>query len=252
MNDYLVGSDTEELQTTAIGDEENTAPRLAENDELLEMNEDFDFDDFQVVRREFFAHLHEPSVTFNNCKFGVNAAYLSRFPNYEYAQVLINKNKKILALRPCNESSRDAFLWSKIDSKGKRRPKQITCRLFYAKIMTLMNWNPDYRYKLLGKLIHSNGQYLIAFDLTAYEAFEKSSREGEKTIVSRTPVFPLEWQGQFGLPFNEHRQSMKINIFDGYAIYAIHEPKAEEEVQSAPQQTSLLPSPNNTGGIIDE
>ena len=154
--------------------------------ELLEMNEDFNFDDFQVVRREFFAHLHEPSVTFNNCKFSVNSACLSRFPNYEYAQVLINKNKKILALRPCNESSRDSFLWSKLDSKGKRKPRAITCRLFFAKVMTLMDWNPDYRYKLLGKLIHANDQYLIAFDLTATEVYQKTFKDGQKPKSSRT------------------------------------------------------------------
>lgn len=250
MNDFLVASDEEKVQTTAIGDEENTAPRLAENDELLEMNEDFDFDDFQVVRREFFAHLHEPSVTFNACKFSVNTACLSRFPNYEYAQVLINKSKKILALRPCNESSRDAFMWSKIDTRGKRRPKPITCRLFFAKVITLMNWNPNYRYKLLGKLIHSNGQYLIAFDLTSTEVYQKTFKEGEKPKASRTPVFPLEWQDQFGLPFNEHKQSMKINIFDGYAIYSIHEKQDEETVNQAPSP-SLLPAIHN-GGINNE
>ena len=42
-------------------------PKLKETDELLDMSEDCDFDDFQVVRREFFAHLKEPSITFNEC-----------------------------------------------------------------------------------------------------------------------------------------------------------------------------------------
>lgn len=53
---------------------DETAPVLDTNDEILDLGEDFDFDGFQVVRREFFAHLHEPSVTFNKCKFGVNMA----------------------------------------------------------------------------------------------------------------------------------------------------------------------------------
>ena len=80
-------------------------PMLAEDDEILDLGEDFDFDGFQVVRREFFAHMREPSCTFNNCKFYVNAACLSKFPNFDYAQVLINRQKKILALRPCEEGS---------------------------------------------------------------------------------------------------------------------------------------------------
>ena len=84
-----------------------------------------------------------------------------------------------------------------------------------------MGWNHQYRYKLLGKLIHANGEYLLAFDLTATEVYQKTFLEGEKPKVSRTPVFPEGWKDQFGLPFYEHKQSMQINTFDGYAVYAI-------------------------------
>lgn len=95
-----------------------------------------------------------------------------------------------------------------------------------------MGWNPDYRYKLLGKLIHANDEYLIAFDLSATEVYQRFNSEGNKAKTSRTPVFPQDWQNQFGLPYNEHRQSMQINIFDGYAIYAIKEPTPTEDVSS--------------------
>lgn len=210
---------------------------LDKNDEILEMGENFDFDGFQVVRREFFAHLNEPSVTFNNCKFGVNMACLARFPTLDYAQVLINRQKKILALRPCPEGARDSFQWCSV-SKGKRKPKHITCKLFFAKIVIMMDWNPDYRYKLLGKLIHSNGEYLLAFDLTATEVYQRTFKEGEKPKTSRTPMFPAEWQDQFGLPYNEHRQSMQINTFDGFAIIAVKENGADDE--ETPPPTELL------------
>lgn len=224
----------------------NSAPTLREDDELFDIGEDFNFDDFQVVRREFFAHLHEPSVSFNNCKFYVNSACLARFPESGYAQVLVNSSKKILALRPCNEGSRDSFMWCTDASKGKRRPKPITCKLFFAKIVELMDWNPDYRYKLLGKLIHANGEYLIAFDLTSTEVYQKTFPEGAKPKVSRTPVFPSDWQNQFGLPFNKHRQSMQINIFDGYAIYAVKEadkddaPEVEQTAEGIPSLTVAI------------
>ncbi len=39
------------------------------------MNDDtFSYQGYQVVRGEFFAHIHEPSITFNNSKFSVNTA----------------------------------------------------------------------------------------------------------------------------------------------------------------------------------
>ena len=84
-----------------------------------------------------------------------------------------------------------------------------------------MDWNIDYRYKLLGKVIHANGEYLIAFDLNASEVYQRIAKDGGKLKAARTPVFPAGWKNQFGLPYHEHQKSLQINIFDGYAIYGI-------------------------------
>ena len=40
-------------------------------------NVDFSYDGYQVVRGEYFAHLFEPSVTFNRCKVYWNLRILS-------------------------------------------------------------------------------------------------------------------------------------------------------------------------------
>ena len=217
-------------------------PTLAEGDEILEL-EDFNFDDFQVVRREFFAHMREPSITFTDFKFQVNMACISKFPQFDFAQVLVNQKDKILALRPCEEGAKDAYLWCNA-SKGKRKPSPITCKPFFAKIVSMMEWNPKYRYKVLGRLMHSNGEYLIVFDLNAPEMYERTFTEGQKPKTSRTPVFPSEWQTQFGLPYNVHKQSMQINIFDGYAVYAIKDTTAVSEEASV-----SLPAPVSTEGV---
>lgn len=217
------------------------APALAEGDEILEL-EDFNFDDFQVVRREFFAHMREPSITFSDFKFQVNMACLAKFPQFDFAQVLVNQKDKILALRPCEEGAKDAYLWVN-PSKGKRKPRPITCKPFFAKIVSMMEWNPKYRYKLLGRLMHSNGEYLIVFDLNAPEMYERTFVEGQKPKTSRTPVFPSEWQTQFGLPYNVHKQSMQINIFDGYAVYAIKDTTAVKE-----ETPAVLPASVSTEG----
>ena len=42
-----------------------------------------------------------------------------------------------------------------------------------------------------------------------------------KPKTSRTPVFPAEWQNQFGLPVEEHRRMLQVNIFEGYTIFGI-------------------------------
>ena len=136
---------------------------------------------------------------------------------------MVNSEKKTFAIEPCGEFEKDAFMWCNYKN-GVRKPKTTSCKIFFAKIVNIMGWNPEHRYKMLGKLVHANGKYLIAFDLTAAETYRKVYVEGQKPKKSRTPVFPAEWQNQFGLPYNEHQRSMQINIFDGYAVYTINDP----------------------------
>ena len=91
-----------------------------------------------------------------------------------------------------------------------------------------MEWDPNHRYKLLGKLIHAKGEYLIAFDLTATETYRRIDKEGKTRKTSRVPVFPAEWQNQFGLPYNEHKQSLQVDILNGYAVFSIKDAAAED------------------------
>lgn len=243
--DFSLKEDPKEQSPCSIPAEcvstaELTTCRPAAEGDVIELGGEFDYEGYQVVRREFFAHINEPSFTFNDYKVYVNAACLNRFPAVDYVQALVNQDSKILAIRPCREDERDAFSWC-IPGSGKKKPKQITCRLFFAKVCTLMGWNPDYRYKLLGKVIHSNEEYLIAFDLSATEVYQRVLKDGEKPKTSRTPVFPEGWQNQFGLPFKEHRKSMQVNIFDGYAVYGIKDNAVSLASANLKNEPSNLP-----------
>lgn len=86
-----------------------------------------------------------------------------------------------------------------------------------------MNWNQNYRYKLLGKLIRSENELLFIFDLTSPEIFIRTPKNNGKMKTLKTPTYPLEWQNQFGLPVTEHQNKLQINIFDKYAIFGISE-----------------------------
>ena len=102
-----------------------------------------------------------------------------------------------------------------------------------------MSWNSDYRYKLLGKIIQSGDEKLVVFDLNATEIYPRVIKEGQKPKTSRKPVFPAEWENQFGLPVEEHRKLLQVNIFDGYTVFGIQENKASAEKN---------PEEGNTGG----
>lgn len=210
--------------------------KITQNIDAIEDN-NFSYDGYQVVRGEYFAHLHEPSITFNRCKVSLNTACLKRFPDINYVQILVNSEEKKLAVRPCNEDEKDSFLWC----TPKRKSKYITCRVFFAKIIHMMDWNLDYRYKLIGKLIKSGDEYLFIFDLTATEIYQRIIEEGEKPKTSRTPVFPAQWQNQFGLPVDEHRKQLQINIFKGYTVFGINDKanKVQEKEENINQTEEI-------------
>ncbi len=190
-------------------------------------DESFTYDGFQVVRGEFFSHIYEPSFTLNLNKISVNMACIRKLPDVEYVQILVHPEEKNLVIRPCKEEEKDSFRWK---TSGKKvSPKQVTCKVFFAKIYALMGWNLDYRYKLLGKLIRSNGELLFVFNLNNPEIYIRVFREGEKPRVSRTPVYPQEWKNQFGISVEEHRKSLSMNKFNEYTIFGVRETATKGE-----------------------
>lgn len=200
----------------------------------------FSYAGFQVVRGEFFSHIYEPSITFNDYKVYVNATCIKKLPQCDYIQILVNPDDYKLAVRPCSEEEKDSFRWC--SATAKRNPKQITCRMFFAKVMSLMNWNPSYRYKLLGKLIRSNNELLFLFDLKTPEIYQRTIKDDGKVKTSRSPIFPEEWKNQFGLPVEEHRNALRVNIFDGYAVFGLEKDKKDSKEE---------PSPNDLKGETD-
>ena len=214
-------------------------------DEEVETDESFKFDGFQVVRSEFFSHLREPSITFNQGKIGVNASCLKKLPDVDFVQILINRETKTLVIRPCQESEVFSFQWCTYRARDQKRlPRQVTGKLFFMKLCTLMGWNPDYRYKVLGKLIRANNEYLFIFDLTAAETFIREQAEaGQRPRARTAPLYPSEWQDQFGIPFEDHQKALQVNLFEDYAIYGIKDkpPASPDRVQPHPtEQRSFI------------
>ena len=237
-------------ESTADTPEEEVLTVVPVSDEPIEDDNSFSLDKFQVVRREFFSHMSEPSITFSDYKIGLNTACIRRLPDIDYIQFLVNRQTQKLAIRPCLESDLHSFQWC-TNSGGKRKPRQVTGKIFFMKLFDMMGWNPSYRYKILGKLIRANGEYLFVFDLTSTEVYQRIIKEGAKPKTSRTPVFPAEWQDQFGVPFEEHRKSLQINIFDNYAVYGIRDQEKKQPAPAAiPEQTAppSLPTEAHIGG----
>jgi len=179
----------------------------------------FSFDGYQVVRREFFSHRFDPTLTIKGNSIIFNNACISRLEQVIYVQVLVNPTAEKLVIRPCSEGARDAIRWC-VTRDDKRKSRQITCGLFTAKLYDMMGWEALYRYKLQGTRINYQGEQLYVFDLTSTEAFLPQVREADESgSVKRkkaVPMYPADWRDSFGIPVQEHTASTQINLLDGY------------------------------------
>lgn len=222
-------------------------PPPADDDIIYDDN--FSYDGFQVVRGEYFYHRNEPCITISDFKLTFNASCLRKVPDVDFVMVLINPDTKMMVIRPATDDVKDSFVWKTASNK----PKSITCRIFYAKILELMEWDSECRYKLIGKLVKRQDEYLFVFDLKAYEAYQRSitvTPEGkEKRTTSRKPLYPEEWKNQFGLPVDEHRKRLHLNIYDGYAVFGLKE--AAQQPIPTPLTRNATTTPAIPGGVID-
>lgn len=204
---------------------------IAEGGIAITEDESFSFSGFQVVRGEFFAHIYEPSLTLCNDRIYVNTACIKKLPTIDYIQLLVNEKTKKVLVRPCSEDVKDSFRWC--SATAKRSPKQIKALVPFGMIFSMMGWNRDYRYKLVGKLIKTNEELVFVFDLTTPEIFLRKTNAKGKETFSRTPSYPDEWKNQFGIPYEEHKNMLQIDTFDGFTVFSVKEQNHQKHMAEA-------------------
>ena len=96
----------------------------------------FSYEGYEVVRGEFFSHIYEPSVSFKDCRVQFNTACLKKMPSVEFVQFLVNPITKKMVVLPCEEDTKDGYAWC--TRNGKRKPREIRCKLFFAKLFDMM------------------------------------------------------------------------------------------------------------------
>ena len=235
----------------------NVIVNTSQNDEkeiidqkAIELAEDFSYDGYQVVRRELFAHLREPAVVIRRDSVTFNTACIAGLEDAVYIQILVNQDSKRMVVRKCEENDKDALRWC-VAKPDKRKSRKMTNKIFSAMMYEMMGWNLDCRYKILGHKITFEDETIYVFDLMETEIFldikgkrakkdtesqfttEKAnsieetasnSIDNERSVEeikrkNRIPFYPKEWKDSFGLPVEEHRKALEINMLDGYAEF---------------------------------
>ena len=216
----------------------------------IEWAEDFSYDGYQVVRRELFAHLREPAVVIRRDSVTFNTACIAGLEDAVYIQILVNQDSKRMVVRKCEENDKDALRWC-VAKPDKRKSRKMTNKIFSAMMYEMMGWNLDCRYKILGHKITFEDETIYVFDLMETEIFldikgkrakkdtesqfttdkannieetASNSTDNERSVEeikrkNRIPFYPKEWKDSFGLPVEEHRKALEINMLDGYAEF---------------------------------
>ena len=183
----------------------------------LELQSNFSFEGFQVVRREFISHQFDPAMTIRGTSVTFNNACISRLENATYINFLINTSTMLLVIRSVQEGAKHAVRWCLV--KGdKRKSRQITCRPFTEKLYALMNWDPVYRYKMQGWKIKYMGEDLYVFDLREVECFIPQHRDPKTGKAPRAKaVLPEGWRDSFGVSVEENEAAMDVDINEGFS-----------------------------------
>ena len=163
---------------------------------------------YQVTKAELFAHSREPAITIWQDRIKFNMACLRRFPGVTHIQVLIHPEQKRLIIRPCSPDTPDSLRWAKGGGEKELSNRDLLCAVFAGKVFDLMDWDTQYRYKMMGKPAVCGNEALYLFKLSDFELFVS----GKKSKA----YLPRDWRDYFGTPAEEHEESYKVDLADGY------------------------------------
>ena len=124
-----------------------------------------------------------------------------------------------MAVRKCNaQECRNAICWAKIKN-NKFYSRTVPGAAFLPTIYEIMNWNPDYKYRIRGNLSSKYNNALIMFNMSEMEVFisqDSSKQDVKRNILNKLKpfttgpkkdivAFPENWANAFGE--NYYRQA---------------------------------------------
>lgn len=226
---------------TNIIDESTSAKELRRQ----ELENEFSYEGYQVVRKELFAHLRDPAMVIRRESITFNTACIDGLEEVVYINILINEEERRIVVSACDENDPDSLRWC-IAKPDKRKSRKIMSREFSKMLYERLGWSPLCRYKVMGYKIEHDGETLYVFDLLQPEIFVERAKkqkddeatqqelerlrsqiESDNSIPDDEAVrsgklgfFPDDIKNTFGLPIEEHKKAHEVIETDGYVTMA--------------------------------
>ena len=216
-----------ELQNMDTGHESAVAQRTAE------LEKEFSYDGYQVVRKELFAHLRDPAIVIRKDSVTFNTACINGLEDVVYIHMMFNKELKRIVVEGCDENDKDALRWC-VAKPDKRKSRKMMGRPSSELVYREMGWEEGCRYKILGYRIQFEGKTLYVFDLNVPEVFleKKRKKKTDDDIEPSEPVttqaeeqpevntckgyYPEDIANTFGVSVERHREDVVFHRMDGY------------------------------------
>lgn len=194
-----------------------------------------DFAEFETPGAEMFGDGQSPAFIVNRKFVGANSVCVRLMDNVDYVEFAISRSRKLLLLIPCSEFFIHGYKWVK-EKNGKR---YATSRLgvpFVRSLCRMMDWDPDQRHKIPGKLIDSDGIEMMSFDLTAAKHYDKPL--GNKK-TGKQILFEDYWNGSFGAQYSESRRTLQVNRFDQLTVWSVKEGNTEQAYDLSEEDNNI-------------
>lgn len=181
------------------------------SEEIIEgQSGEFDMRGFEVARVQFFETAQRLSVTFSadTLTFGIEG--IRKLNNPLYADILLHPTKQLLAVRPGKKDNKYSYNWAKV-TNGVYSPKSISATSFMPTIYSLLNWDLENKYRVIGYRKQKDDECLLLFDLKDSEILVPTTNLPMETVQDNEmkPIttgknsknvvaFPKEWADGFG------------------------------------------------------
>ena len=181
----------------------NSVPKASSKGQLYKRSQfsAFDLRGYQVVREQFLTSRAElPCMTFANDKITLNGFTLRKLSGESHVQLLLHPTERKIAIRPCE--GKDQFSIPITKRTGATvTTKSLSCEHFNKMLYQIMEWNPEYSYKIVGTWIEKGDDQLVIFNLANARPSAVIEPENEDGRRTRVKICPEEWEDSFGSEF---------------------------------------------------
>ena len=199
----------------------------------------FNLGGYQVVRGQFMMRRAEcPCITITDQKISFNYECQRKFLDVGYVQLLIHPSQRKLAIRPCGERDVNSIRW-RVDAERPISSKILRCQYFSAALFQIMDWNPEYQYRVRGTYAAAEQDEIIIFDVTnavPVATVQRNSLDTGFRRPRRIDLLPEEWDSIFGEEFYAY------NIHNGFYYLRSHDNwNAQAKSRLVPGCTKVSP-----------